>query len=839
MISIVKKITAAVSSFILTNAKSDKIFAEYYKRTVRGTEYRRQATNYRAKEIKDWTMAMMVATDPDNPRRGNLMRFYQSLMLDLHLMSCIDNRTLPVQCAPFRLMDKNQKEDTQAKKLLEKPWFMDLIRLIAMGAYQGTTLIEMIELNDKGELKEVTEIPQSNFIAQKGIVVKEEYDEQGVSYKEGVYRNYYIQIGNDWNLGLFSIMASIVLAKKLGLGSWMSFIEKFGIPPIFAITDRMDTARRDELFEMLSNFRMNHFAVLQGNEKIEVPDSNGMNAYHSFDDLLKKCDEYISKYLLGGTGLTDEKAYVGSATIQEHLLKYRQQVDKLVFKYYLNEEVFPRLVSLSSVYQPLANLTFEYDETETLTLKEILEAIKSLSQHYEFDIEELVRMTGLPIVGVKKLFGAPEPEPEPQKKKSEPGAKLNYPPFNYLPFGRQGLVYAATWDKTTERIAEKIWEEKMEAKDLDKDLTLKYYSSLNESTKSGWGKGYYTEELTGKLRNNLLQAAGAKSYRIINELSDLKKQHTGKDDYTESAKKLINLYNATYQVVENKFAANSAGSARDYNEYVKEKDIYPCLMNRTMGDNDVRDAHAVNEGVVKPVEEWTQIPPYDPGCRCWLEQTTSPATTNGMKNLDGKWANNPALSGKIFTENNTYFTGIPQEDKLPVKVNTEQMKEYMPYNRTIRVGEERTVFVNDFADRRDLESNLKAAKLIAEKLEKDVYIRPHKQGVAGEKNPELGIGRPGILGDLKTMPHNEPGNFFNNQLKKANKQGCQYVVVDISKYKGDASDLKDKIKKAVIYKDQEVNQNVKRLIIIRNKSVIQLSRMQIIKDRFSDLDLLK
>ena len=400
------KIVHAATNLLLGRVDNNKIFAEYYKR-AKGVEWNRQAINLSAKQISNYTSAIMAATDPDNPRRGDLMRVNQSLMLDLHLRSCIENRILPVQCAPVKLVDNNENEDRGALKLLKKPWFLDAVRFVLMGEnFQGTTLLEMLDINDKGELRKITEIPQSNFIAPEGIILKDEWDTKGGAYKEGKLKNYYLQIGGDWNLGMLSVLATIVLAKKLGIGSWLSFIEKFGVPPIFAITDRMDTTRRDELFDMLVNFRMNHFAVLQGNEKIEVPNNYSIDAYNSFDALAKRCDDYMSKYIQGGAGLTDQKAYVGTAEVQERLLKLRTQVDKLIFQFYFNEEIKPRLVDLSSVYSPLANLTLEYDESETLSLKDILDALKSLSQYYEFDINELIKITGLPFTGLRNIFGS-------------------------------------------------------------------------------------------------------------------------------------------------------------------------------------------------------------------------------------------------------------------------------------------------------------------------------------------------------------------------------------------------------------------------------------------------
>lgn len=60
------------------------VINEYYYRmdssgtTLSGAAYKRQAVVYREKTIDDWIMSVTSATDPDDPRRGLLYRFYQS-----------------------------------------------------------------------------------------------------------------------------------------------------------------------------------------------------------------------------------------------------------------------------------------------------------------------------------------------------------------------------------------------------------------------------------------------------------------------------------------------------------------------------------------------------------------------------------------------------------------------------------------------------------------------------------------------------------------------------------------------------------------------------------------
>jgi hypothetical protein len=578
---------------------------------------------------------------------------------------------------------------------------------------------------------------------------------------------------------------------------------------------------------------MNHFAVLQGTEKIEVPNNYNVDAYNSFETLISKvANNEMSKRILGGSGISDEKSFVGSAEVQERLLKYRHQVDKLIFKFYFNEEIKPRLVKLSSVYKPLENLTFEFDETESLSLKDILNAVKELSAYYNFDIDELVKITGLPITSLKSALGDTTP-PAGEKKKPSASIKRGAPQSEATP-----IIYSATWDAAFERLANQVWNGEVKADQLDKDLVLKNYSAFSKEAQSAWGKGYDNSLVTRRIRENLLKFSGAKAYNLIQRIEDLAKQGLSKEDFMGQAKKTAMLHNETWMEVEKKFVANSASSTRDFETYMKDADIFPYLKNRTMEDSEVRDSHAVNDGVVKPIHEWKQIPPYDPGCRCWLEQTNEPPTTHRkMQGLDEKWANNPIFSGRIFVANHSYFTSIPKQAHQAVMGNSERMKEYVPFSKTVKAGN-KSVLVNDFADLSDMDQNLEVAKLLAKELDENVYIRPHISGIKGYKNPELGIGTPNLKADLKTyepMVKHKPillADFISNGIEKANKQKASAVVVDISKYAHD--DYKEVLKRKLTGELNGINRNIKTVIVVKGKSVAKISRKQVNSNVFEE-----
>ena len=824
-----------LNRYFFGRATNNEIFAEYHRRTASKAEWKRTADILSAKEIRDWRVAVATATAPDDPRREPLMRFYRSMMLDSHLMSVVDTRILRVQRSSFMVADDNGNKNEELTDLLRRPWFEELIRLVLMSRFQGTTLIEMFDLDpDTMEMATVTEIPQSNFIASKGIVIKEPYDTKGVSFVDEPLGNYYLQVGGSFDLGMFHQLAMPVIAKKLSLGSWMSYIDKYGVPPIFFITDRMDTARRDELFEMGQNIRQNLFAVLQGNEKIETPSLSDTNAHQTFISLIDEfCNKEISKRVLGGTSTTDEKSFVGSAEVQERVAADRYEADKQLFGYIFNAKIRQRLVQISPVYKDFERHKLVWNNQETLDINGYIDAISKLSSSYEFDIDEIRMRTGLPVTAIRQttsFFGdGSQNDGEEQVKKKDNTQAIAY----------TTLPSAAASDPSIDEIAEQVYRDNITPEKLHRALVLKYYTGLSSATQKGWGGGYYTDPTTRKFRENLLAFAGAKTFSLIKEIEALKVGGISKEKLLGLAQKRGFLYGDIWQKTEEKFAANSASSAYQFGQFRKDSDIYPNLRFVTMQDSHVRDSHAANEGIVKPVDEWTVMPPLDYNCRCYLEQTTDPPNDRKLSQYNDTIAGNAALSERIFKDTHPYnkrVLSLPIDTIHSISETIQLTKQYVPYNATIKVGE-RTIYINDFADYNDLVDNIEAAKRIAPALDKDIYIRHHTDGgkLKGGTNAEFGIGKSNILGDLKT--YNGKGKlekFLNNRLRDCNTQKCKYAVLDITAY--NQQDVADKIRSKLRGELKgTLNTNIKSVVIIKGDNVGIISRDDISGNKFDNL----
>ena len=180
------------------------------------------------------------------------------------------------------------------------------------------------------------------------------------------------------------------------MGSWLDFVDTYGVPSLFITTDREDSKRLQELYDMASNFKANNFMVGQSNEKFEMAKQDSSNP-DNFDKLIERINSEVSKRILGGSGLTDEKAFVGSSQIQYKLAKDRFESDKLLVKNVINQDLLPRLAKISPAYTQLQNYFFEWDNSESHTAEDVSDIISKIGHSFDFDEEELSQKLGIQV----------------------------------------------------------------------------------------------------------------------------------------------------------------------------------------------------------------------------------------------------------------------------------------------------------------------------------------------------------------------------------------------------------------------------------------------------------
>lgn len=387
----------------------------------KSVEIKRSSTLFTPKTLDDWKNAIALATDNEEPSFLFLADLYQSLKLDSHLVSVIESRVFRVLRSKFVFVNDAGDEVPEVKHLFERPWFEEFLKEVLWSKFDGVKVLEIFKVDETLELYTAEAIPMEHINPKKGLILKEPGDENGFDYRSGVLETFYLQIGKDRDLGMLADIAPLILAKKLAMGSWLDYIEKFGIPPRFVTTENMTTDRQNELLDMMLEMINNHVAVLQGSEKIEIGAVPNTDAHKVFDEMIARLNSEISKRVLGQDGTSDNKdasGTFGSLKVLQEVANDRHESDKLFVQYIINKELIPRLLKLSSFYTPLANLSFDWDTSEEIEKGTMIDkAVALTNAGFILDHTILAEKTGMPITGFQAASETDPLETETTKKK--------------------------------------------------------------------------------------------------------------------------------------------------------------------------------------------------------------------------------------------------------------------------------------------------------------------------------------------------------------------------------------------------------------------------------------
>lgn len=373
----------------------------------------------------------------------------------------------------------------------------------------------------------------------------------------------------------------------------------------------------------------------------------------------------------------------------------------------------------------------------------------------------------------------------------------------------------SNYTKLIEEISQKLQNGDIRPSDLDKDLIEQIYNDVSQPVKEEFGQRWvdydYKEpkSLIQKFKKNLWQFSSAKTLAELEYINSLILDKNGRikpeHQFMQDVRKANILFNRNYLQAEYQTAKRGAQMAHLWNKFLEQKEYYPNLVYRTVGDSRVRPEHAALNGVVKPIDDpfWkTYYPPNGWRCRCTVMNTAEKVSEGTFedKTVKPEFHGNTALDEEILTSKGTFFKLLNKDYKA--KINAELMKYNMPMEIAYHGKHKKKVFVSPFADDKDLVSNVETAVVIVDKLGIDVKIRAHIDSnvVKGHKNPEYEIG--GKIADRKEV---SSYTSIKSNLENARKQGNQSIVYDITKFQNwNAYEITKNLKgKIMNFKDKD------------------------------------
>lgn len=347
-----------------------------------------------SQDIGKWRSALNWAESVQFPNRYHLIQTYNEVILDSHLSACIQQRKNLTLSRSFKVMDKAGNENEKLTEMLDAKWFRDFLDLSLDSIFWGYSLIQFDSLiND--DFKEINLVPRQYVKPEFNLVVKNWGDVTGIDYTDQPFSDFCIGVGNKRDLGLLNKAAPLVIWKKNALGAWAQHQEIFGSPIRIGKTIKRDKQTVDNMDQMLKNMGTAAWARLDIDDKIELISSNSTDSYMVFDMLVERSNSEIAKLILGQTGTTAEKSFVGSAEVHERVLQKYAENDEHFITNVLNYQLVPMLENLGISFKGF-KIQCEEDDELTLVERSVIEL--KLLETYDIDPKYIEQTYGTPVI---------------------------------------------------------------------------------------------------------------------------------------------------------------------------------------------------------------------------------------------------------------------------------------------------------------------------------------------------------------------------------------------------------------------------------------------------------
>lgn len=409
-------ILSNIKSIFSSNKSSDAEFQRLarFAKSRQGTkltaQLMQQTDSLTKKDIATWRQAWQMAIGIDNPKRGTLYDIYTDCLVDLHLSGCIGQRKGKTLQKDFLIVGKDGKKNEQATAIFRKEWFLDFIDIALDSRFWGHSLIQLGDIvrDDDGlRFNGVDLVPRKHVCPEFGVVLREASDDpkDGISYKEGEFANWCIEVGKPRDLGLLLKCAPACISKKNMLAFWDMFGEIFGAPMRVARTNTQDAAERSRIEKSLDNMGAAFWALFPEGTDIEIKESSRGDAYNVYDKRVDRCNSELSKGTLMQTMTIDSGSSLSQSETHLEIFEDVIAADARFIAYVVNDKLIPLMIKHGF---PLKGLSFEWDNTATFIPAEQREMERMLLQYYNIDPQYFIDKYNVQITGVRKAKTQPD-----------------------------------------------------------------------------------------------------------------------------------------------------------------------------------------------------------------------------------------------------------------------------------------------------------------------------------------------------------------------------------------------------------------------------------------------
>ena len=334
--------------------------------------------------------------------RSRLIDIYEAcVQQDAHLRGVLETLFSQIVGERFMMARQNNKgkytKDIDATKKIQNTEFLKIIHGIAESKLYGYTGLEFfVDPSKQHGGLQVNYVERRNILADQRKIVRR----QGIwlphwSFDDPKYSDHYVLI-NSGDLGLFSAVAPLILAKKFTFANYVNFSHTYGQPIIHGKTESENTIDRKRMANDIASAAQNKVIVTGLNDEVDIKTFTMSNSEHVFTGLISIVDKDVSNLILGSESMAGAtQSYVGATRAHENIFRDRIEVYRDYIELVMNETVIPRLVKLG--YIP-AGLEFQYAKRIEMSDEDRIRLFQNLSTTWEMDPETIEQEFGVKVL---------------------------------------------------------------------------------------------------------------------------------------------------------------------------------------------------------------------------------------------------------------------------------------------------------------------------------------------------------------------------------------------------------------------------------------------------------
>lgn len=333
--------------------------------------------------------------------RSRLIDIYEAcVQQDAHLRGVLETLFSQIVGERFMMARQNDKgkytKDIEATRKIQTTEFLKIIHGIAESKLYGYTGLEFFvdPSKEHGGLT-VNFVERRNILADQRRIVQR----QGIwlpqwSFDDPKYADHYVLV-NSGDLGLFSAVAPIILAKKFTFANYVNFSHTYGQPIIHGKTESENTIDRKRMANDIAGAAQNKVIVTGLNDEVDIKTFTMSNSEHVFTGLIAMVDKDVSNLILGSESMAGAtQSYVGATRAHENIFRDRIEVYRDYIELVMNETIIPRLVKLG--YLP-AGLEFKYAKRIEMSDEDRIRLFQNLTTTWEMDPETIEQEFGVKV----------------------------------------------------------------------------------------------------------------------------------------------------------------------------------------------------------------------------------------------------------------------------------------------------------------------------------------------------------------------------------------------------------------------------------------------------------